>query len=65
MKIYSENKRNQIHFQAHPNYQQTGCWHDWVMVMYEDEDDSDPEDDNKENPFDRNENPSKILCFLW
>jgi len=64
IKIYSEYKRNQIHFHAHPNNRKTGCWHDWVMVMYEDDDDSDSEDDDKENLFDRNENPSKILCFL-
>ena len=34
------------------------------MVMYEEDDDSDSEDDDIENPFDRNENPTKILCFL-
>jgi len=64
IKIYSEYKRNQIHFRAHPNYRKTGCWHDWVMVMYEDDDNSDSEDDDTENLFDRNENPSKILCFF-
>jgi len=65
IKIYPEYKRNQIHFCAHPNYQKTGYWHDWVMVMYKNDDDSNSEDDDTENPFDMNENPSKILCFLW
>jgi len=65
IKIYSEYKRNQIHFCMHPNYQKTGCWHDWVMVMYEndDDDDSDSEDEDTEDPFDMNENPSKIYVF--
>jgi len=65
IKIYSEYKRNQIHFCTHPNYRKIGCWHDWVMVMYENDDNSDSEEDNAENPFHRNENPSKNLCFLW
>ncbi len=63
IKIYSEYKRNQIHFCVHPNYQKTGCWHDWVMVMYKNDNDSDSEDDDTENPFDMNENPSKIYVF--
>jgi len=64
IKIYSKYRRNQIHYWAHPNYQKTGCWHDWVMVMYENDDDSESDDDNTKNPFEENENPSKILCFL-
>jgi len=64
IKIYAKYKRNQIHFWAHLNYWKMGCWHDWVMVMYEDDDYSDSEDDDTENLFDRNENPSKILCFF-
>jgi len=32
--------------------------------MYENDDDSESDDENTENPFEKNENPSKILCFL-
>ncbi len=35
IKIYSEYKRETIHYCAHPNFCRSGPWHDWVMVIYE------------------------------
>ena len=63
--IYSEYKRDSIQYCAHPNFCKRGPWHDWVMVMYEPFDnDDDTTSTTTELPFDINENPSKIMCFL-
>jgi len=52
-------------YHAHPNFHR-GLWYDWVMVMYEP---FDGEDDTIlttcKLPFGVNENPSKIMCFLF
>jgi len=66
IKIYSEYRRNRIHYWAHPNYQKTGSWHDWVMVMYENEDDLESDDDHTKNPFENNEKlmtVKKYMCW--
>ena len=64
--IYCEYKRDNINFRAHPNFRQSGAWHDWVMVAYES--DLVPEDDPElvklSLPFHCHENPSKIMCFF-
>jgi len=67
IRIYCEYKRDKINFRAHPNFRQSGAWHDWVMVAYETE--FDPEDDpdlvKLTFPFHCGDNPSKIMCFFW
>ena len=35
---YTEYKRDGVLFRAHPNYQSTGMWYDWVMISWTQED---------------------------
>jgi len=64
--IYCEYKRDKINFHAHPNFRQSGAWHDWVMVAYESDFDlkDDPNLVQLSLPFHCCNNPSKIMCFF-
>ena len=64
--MYCEYKRDKINFHVHPNFRQSGAWHDWVMVAYESDFDlkDDPDLVQLSLPFYCHDNPSKIMCFF-
>jgi hypothetical protein len=45
MEGYTEYKRGEYLFRAHPNYQSAGPWFDWVIVKYETDEQSQSDDE--------------------
>jgi len=65
VEVYTEYKREDIIFRAHPNYNSFGEWYDWVMLDFDEpEDDSDYPINAEDGYYDKNFYPAKILCFL-
>ena len=76
IKYFSEYKRNNELFRAHPNYKQEGKWYDWVMIRWQPDQISKQKKDLKkechvgDSDTDQNNNsgylysPGQILCFL-
>ena len=49
LSYFSEYKRNNELFRAHPNYKQEGEWYDWVMIRWEPDQRTEQEKDLKKS----------------
>ena len=64
IEVYTEYKRDDIIFHAHPNYNSFGEWYDWVMLDFDaPEDDSDYPINGEGGYYDQNFYPAKIYVF--